>query len=177
MKDDLELKLQAWLDAELPAAEAEQMRRLAATDPEAAILLAELRNTKAALLNNEPTAAVPETRQFYWSKIERQIRREAGVRPAPGLSLAERFRRWLAPLAGVAALAAALLLALNQSAPQVLNQVSGLAGGFKARTFRDSSAGINFVVFQGSPQLAAALAAPPPARTRNDGSSFMIELE
>jgi hypothetical protein len=52
-----------------------------------------------------------------------------------------------------------------------------LAGGFKARTFRDNSAGINFVVFQGGPQLAAALAAPPPARTRNDGSSFMIELE
>ena len=173
MKDELKLKLQAWLDGELPDAEAEQMRRLAATDAEAASLLAELRNIKAALLQIEQTVAVPETRQFYWSKIERQIQHEASVRPAPGPSSAERLRRWLAPLAGVAALAAALLLALNQTAPQVLNQVSETAGGFKARTFRDNSAGINFVVLQGNPQLAAAL----PARTRNDGSSFMIELE
>ncbi len=173
MKDDLKLKLQAWLDAELPEAEAEQMRRLAAADPEAAGLLTELRNVKAALLNNEPTVAVPETRPFYWSKIERQIQHAAAVRPSPGLSWAERFRRWLAPLAGVAALAAVLLLALTQSAPQVLDQVSETADGFKARTFRDNAAGINFVVFQGNGQLAAAL----PARTRNDGSSFMIELE
>ena len=86
MKPDLELKFQAWLDGELSAAEAERMRRLAAADPEAARLLAELRTVKAALLNNEPTAAVPETRPFYWSKIERQIQRQAAVRPAPGPS-------------------------------------------------------------------------------------------
>ena len=77
MKHDLELKLQAWLDGELPAAEAEEMRRLAAADTEAAGLLAELQNTKAALLQNEPTVTVPETRAFYWSKIERQIQRQA----------------------------------------------------------------------------------------------------
>ena len=62
MKHDLELKLQAWLDGELPAAEAEEMRRLAAADPQAAGLLAELRNTKAALLQNEPSVIVPEPR-------------------------------------------------------------------------------------------------------------------
>ena len=77
----------------------------------------------------------------------------------------------------MAALAAALLLALNQSAPQVLNQVSEMADGFKARTFRDPSAGINFVVFHDTPSPSVALAAALPARTRNDGSSFMIELE
>ena len=40
MKQDLELKLQALLDAELPPSEAEEMRLLAARDQEAARLLA-----------------------------------------------------------------------------------------------------------------------------------------
>ena len=114
MKLDLELKLQAWLDAELPAAEAEQMRRRAATDPEAARLLAELQNIKTALLQNETTVTVPETRPFYWSQIERRIQRQASLRPSPGPSWAERLRRWLAPLAGLAALAAALLAGLKR---------------------------------------------------------------
>jgi anti-sigma factor RsiW len=177
MKHDLELKLQAWLDGELPAAEAEQLRRLTAADPEAARLLAELQNIKAAFLENEQTVAVPESRPFYWSKIERQIQREAAVRPSPALSWAERLRRWLAPLAGAAALAAVLLLALNQSAPQVLNQVSDMAEGLQTRTFRDNSAGINFVVFHETPQPSAARATAQPARIRNDGSSFVIEYE
>jgi anti-sigma factor RsiW len=179
MKPDWELKLQAWLDAELPAAEAEQVRRRIAADPEAARLLAELRQVKAAFRDHEQPVAVPETRPFYWSKIERQIQREAAVRPSPGVAWAERFRRWLAPLAGVAALAAVLLVALNQSAPPaiMLNQVSDTADGFKALTFRDNSAGINFVVLQETPQPSAALAAALPARTRYDGSSFMIESE
>ena len=170
MKHDLELKLQAWLDGELPPAEAEEIRRRAAADPEAARLLAELQNIKAAFLQNETTLAVPETRQFYWSKIERQIQREAAVCPASGPSWAERFRRWLAPLAGVAALAAVLLLALNQTAPPVLNQVSDMAEGFKTRTFRDDSAGINFVVFHETAQ-------PSTGRIRDDGSSFVTEYE
>ena len=120
MKPDLELKLQAWLDGELPAAEAEQVRRLAAADPEAARLLAELQNIKAAFLQNEPTATVPETRPFYWSKIERQIQREAARRPlpCPVLGGAASGAGW-PRLAGAAAVAAVLLVALNQSAPQV----------------------------------------------------------
>jgi anti-sigma factor RsiW len=177
MKPDLELKLQAWLDGELTAAEADQMRRRAASDPEAARLLAELQNIKTAFVQNETPVTVPETRQFYWSKIQRQIQHEASVRSSPGPSWAERLRRWLAPLAGVAALAAALLVALNPSTPQALNQVSDMADGFQTRTFRDDSAGINFVVFHQTTQPSAALASAAPARFRNDGSSFVTELE
>jgi len=177
MKHDLELKWQTWLDGELPAAEAEQMRRLAASDPEAASLLAELQNIKTALLQNETAVTVPEARSFYWSKIQRQIQRPASVRPSPGPAWAERLRRWLAPVAGLAALAAAIMVALNPSAPQALNQVSVMAEGFQTRTFRDDSAGINFVVFHQIPQPSAAFTGAAPARIRNDGSSFMTELE
>jgi len=179
MKPDFELKLQAWLDGELPAAGAEQARRLAAADPEAARLLAELQAIKTAFLDSEQTVTVPESREFYWSKIERQIQREAAVHPALGPSWAERFRRWLAPLAGTAALAAVLLVALNQFKPQqtAFNQVSGMTDEYNPRTFRDNPSGINFVVFQAARQTSAASDVPQPARIRNDGSSFLIEHE
>jgi len=178
MKPDLELKLQALLDAELPAAEAEQVRRLAAGDPAAARLLAELQNIKAALRQNEPAATVPETRPFYWSKIERQIQHEAARRPSPALFWAEQFRRWLVPLAGAATVAAGLLIWLHSSAPQVaFNEVSPSSAGITARTFRDNSAGINFVVVQETSPPSGTFLDTPPARTRNDGSSFMVELE
>ncbi|HXR08584.1 MAG TPA: hypothetical protein VN765_14710, partial [Candidatus Acidoferrum sp.] len=80
--------------------------------------------------------------------------------------------------AGAATLAAGLLLWLHSSAPQVaLNEVSPSSAGIKARTFRDNSAGINFVVVQETSPPSGTFLDTPPARTRDDGSSFMIELE
>ena len=152
------------------------MRHLAAADPEAAGLLAELQSIKAALLRNEPTVAVPETREFYWSKIERQIQREA-ARPFPARGPGRSgsgagWPRWL----GAAALAAVLLLALNQSTPRnALNQVSDTADGFSARTFRDQSVRHQLCRFPGN-RANAERRRPAPRRTRNDGSSFMIEV-
>ncbi|MGA2557399.1 MAG: hypothetical protein ABSG04_14130, partial [Verrucomicrobiota bacterium] len=141
-------------------------------------LLAELQNIKAALRQNEPVAAVPETRPFYWSKIERQIQHEAARRPSPALSWAGLFRRWLVPLAGAATVAAGLLLWLRPSAPQVaFNEVSPSSAGIEARTFRDNSAGINFVVVQETSPPSGTFLDTPPARTRDEGSSFMVELE
>ena len=178
MKPEVELKLQALLDGELPAAQAGQMRRLAAADPEAARLLAELQNIQSALRQNEPTAAVPEARPFYWSKIQRQIQGQAALPPSPALSWAGQFRRWLLPLAGASALAALLLFCLSRSAPQVaLNEVSPAAAGVKARAFRDKAAGINFVVVQETSPPSGTFVDTPPVRTRDDGTSFMIELE
>ena len=65
MNPDLELKLQALADGELSEPEAGRLRRLAAADPQAGRLLAELQTIKAAFLDNELTVAVPETREFY----------------------------------------------------------------------------------------------------------------
>ena len=169
MNNDLELKLQAWLDGELSAAEAEKMQRLASEDPEAGRLVAELRGVSSAFFQAEPKIVFPETREFYWSKIQRQIRREAAVPPVRATSWAGYVRRWLAPVAGAGAVAAALLLALDQSAPRViLNQVSGASSDMKVSTFRDKT-GLNFVFLQDAPR--------PVAHVRNDGSSFMTEME
>lgn len=179
MKQELELKLQAWLDGELPAAEAAKMRRLAESDPEAERLVAGWRELNAVLARHEPTVALPETREFYWSKIQQQIRRQERERQSSLTGWSWRWRRWLAPLAGASALVAALLLTVRQPArPVALNQVSVTAAGFQARAFRDQSSGMNFVYLQETPKTGTPVAAPGrEGRAREDGSSFMIDTE
>jgi anti-sigma factor RsiW len=177
MKPEIKLKLQAWLDGELPPAEAGKLRLLATSDPEAKRLLEELQGIKAAMLQNEPPATVPETREFYWSKIQQQIRREERVRRPVPPPWTVRWRRWLAPLAGATALAAVLVVALHQPPrSEALNLVSVTTEGIEARTFRDQSSGMNFVFLQDTRKPAAGVQAQP-ARTREDGSSFMTEFE
>jgi anti-sigma factor RsiW len=177
MKQDLELKLQAWLDGELPPAEAEAMRRFAESDPEARSLAAGLQGIRAALLQHERPLAVPETREFYWSKIQREIQRAERIRPTQ--PRVRRWRLWLAPLAGASALAAVLLVTLHPSpSPEAFNQVSVTAAGYQARTFHDKATGMNFVFLQDTAQQDTSASGPvQPARTRVDGSSFMIDME
>jgi negative regulator of sigma E activity len=102
MNRDLELKLQAYVDGELPEREAHSLARWIAGDQEAQALLAELKMAKAFLQGNEPELSVPASREFYWSKIQRAIERADAVEatPAPGWWLG--WQKYLAPLAGVA---------------------------------------------------------------------------
>lgn len=69
------LKLQAHLDGELSAQESRQVSEWLANDAEAQAVSQELREAKALLMGNERPAKVPESREFYWSKIEREILR------------------------------------------------------------------------------------------------------
>jgi hypothetical protein len=77
-ENQLELKLQAYLDGELPTAELAALEELLSSHTELRLLLEELRLTSIALKGNEQDLKVPETRDFYWSKIARQI--ETGSR-------------------------------------------------------------------------------------------------
>lgn len=70
------LKLQAFLDGELSERDAAEVRDWLARDADAQALLTELYNTSAALAGHEAESRVPETREFYWSKIERAIELE-----------------------------------------------------------------------------------------------------
>src|SRR5512138_813224 len=88
-----QLKLQAYLDGELPEAEARRMTDRLAQDPEAAALLTELRQTTEAVAAFEKEVRLPESREFYWSKIQREIQRQA--QPAPE---AATLPDWLAAL-------------------------------------------------------------------------------
>jgi anti-sigma factor RsiW len=115
MDFDAQLKLQAYLDGELPEREAAEVAKWVAGDQEAALLLLELRNTRACLAGFQKGIQLPESREFYWSKIRREMERLEPAQPggsepkaAPWLS------RWLARAGGVAAVAVAVMIASGQ---------------------------------------------------------------
>jgi anti-sigma factor RsiW len=102
MKPELELKLQAYVDGELSAREAREVEAALANDAGAQALLRELKTTAAVLRDNEPQLAVPESREFYWSKIERAIE---SAQPEPASRLVTfwfSLRRVMVPAAGLA---------------------------------------------------------------------------
>jgi len=110
MNREFELKLQAYLDGELGAREARDLEARVQTDAEAQALLAELRMTAGALRGNEPEYRVPDTREFYWSKIDRAIEAADHSPSAPrSWGLGWLFRYW--PQLSGASVAALLLLA------------------------------------------------------------------
>lgn len=81
MDSKAQLKLQAFLDGELPEKEARQVASWIAQDSEATALSNELRNTRKALKDSEPKPILPESREFYWSKIRRDLERLEPVQP------------------------------------------------------------------------------------------------
>src|SRR5687768_15778808 len=120
MNQDLQLQLQPYLGGELPEREARRVADWLERNQEAQGLLAELSLTKDILQQNEWVRPLPETREFYWSKIDRAIQhsdRSAPTRTASDLTL---WRRMLAPLAGVA-----LLTFLTLTAVQYFNSRDG----------------------------------------------------
>jgi len=114
MKDEQQLKLQAWLDGELSNNEARAVADWVAKDAEAGALAAELKNTQSALSGFEADVKLPETREFYWSKISREIEHAERVdEPAPARTPASiflAFRKLLVPATAVAAVLLAIAL-------------------------------------------------------------------
>jgi len=103
---ETELKLQAYLDGELPAGEAKAITDLLERDASAQRTYQELRSTRSLLAGNEVERKLPESPEFYWSKIRRQIEQlesqaEQMSEPAP----ARWWPRFLAPAGALAALA------------------------------------------------------------------------
>jgi anti-sigma factor RsiW len=148
MKNELELKVQAWLDEELPDHEARRMGEWIARDSEAAALAAELGCVKKAMFRHETAVALGESREFYWSKIQRQIQREAGVRRSRGLPWYARLRKYMLPLTGMAALACMLLMAVVRSGSPAFDEISSTGEGMEAVTFHDQSAQMTVVWLQ-----------------------------
>jgi anti-sigma factor RsiW len=156
MNLEQQLKLQAFLDGELPEREAREILAWTQRDHEAAALLAELKNTRQAIAKSEPHLSVPESRAFFWSKIEREIQRlEPQTTSAPDVSIFTSLRRFLLPASGVAALVIAGLYA-NFNAPKVVvesvadadtSSVETALANSDATTYRDASEGTTLVWF------------------------------
>jgi anti-sigma factor RsiW len=115
MKEDLQLKLQAFLDGELSSSDAQTIQALLARDPAARELLAEFTNTRDVIMAHEATIKVPESREFYWSKIKREISREPISAPVRRVSFTTWLHRALVPAGAAAAVVIAILLSLPQA--------------------------------------------------------------
>ena len=151
MNQDLQLKLQAYVDGELPSSEAQSVTRLLSQDAEARDLLVELTNTRAVLLSHESEIKVPDSREFYWSKIRRQIEREEQSAPVrESVSMMERIRRLLVPAGAVAAAMLGVLIIQQQLGPAGAggHAVSGTDSAHEDSetfTYRDYGSGTTLV--------------------------------
>ena len=149
MEYEAQLKLQAFLDGELPEGEASKVTDWVARDREAAALLEELRNTRGALAGFEAGIQLPESREFFWSKVQREIQRLETPAPKPAPTpLFALLRRFLVPAAAVAlVLVAGMVLTrsagpFSRTAAPAIETALADAGAF---TFRDYSAGTTLV--------------------------------
>ena len=141
-----QLKLQAYVDGELPEAEAREMANRLAQDQAAAALVTELRQTRQAFGAFEEDLRLPESRDFYWSKIKREIERleRAPTPVAARPPLIARLRRFLVPAAGLALLVIAGLVATQNSSEPGAPIETALADP-GAMIYHDYSAGATFV--------------------------------
>jgi anti-sigma factor RsiW len=147
MTEEQQLRLQAFLDGELPEKDTRDIAAWLAADADATALLGELRNTRKALVDFEPELKLPESREFYWSKIKREIERSAPVAaPAQSVSPFAWVRRILLPLGAVATIALAGIITFHQfsggARPVQVNAILADAGAF---TYRDESQGMTVV--------------------------------
>jgi anti-sigma factor RsiW len=148
MKRELQLKLQAHLDGELSDSESREVASLLTQDAEAAALFAELKNTRGSMAGFEAEIKLPESREFYWSKIQREIERQeqAEQKTAPHPILAA-LRRLLVPAMGVAA----VLLAVSLIGPQLGGngnadaEMETMFADAGAMTYRDYQGGTTLI--------------------------------
>ena len=145
MNEELSFKLQAFLDGELPEAEAREIASLIARDRDAAALHTELKNTRAALANFDRPITVPATREFYWSQISREIRRTAPAEPEAVRHSSKSFwRHALTFASGLAIVTIALFIMNAPRGPLAPDTVAtGTDGG--ALTFRNYESGTTLV--------------------------------
>lgn len=163
MNWDQQLKVQAWMDGELPEGEARQVAALVESDPAARALVAELRLTSGFLADNEPEAKLGESHDFYWSKIRRDIE---SLDKAAGRELRRSewwlaWRRLLAPISGLALIAFVSLVSFNvfnrspvNESLQHLVEVENLSEDIDSISYKSQSENM-FVVYLYAKEKAA----------------------
>jgi anti-sigma factor RsiW len=149
MDYDAQLRLQAFLDGELAEAEAREAAEWVARNREAAAMLEELRNTCNALAGSEEAIQLPESREFFWSKVQREIQRlEAPAPKSAPTSLFASWRRFLVPASGLALVFVAalwLIQPVGQSGRTEAGDIETSLADAGAFTYRDYSAGTTLV--------------------------------
>ncbi|MSU61330.1 MAG: hypothetical protein EXS31_02875 [Pedosphaera sp.] len=151
MKNDLALKIQACVDNELNASEAREVACLVESDAEARALHDELIAIRDLTVANEPEYKLPESGEFYWSKIKRDIN-SSSARPVRESSKAPFWSAiWTRMVAtcGVA-VGIALLISVNRQGivgPQV-HEIESALDEMSTITFHSDSANMTVVWVQ-----------------------------
>lgn len=125
MNQEQQHRLQSWVDGQLDPKSAQEVARWIESEPEARQLTENLRQVRRWVRDHEPVRPVPESRDFYWSKIRRGIEAAENVETSPAQTrtsakpraTATHWWRWLIP-AGAFAL---LFLAFRPGAPRQEN--------------------------------------------------------
>lgn len=146
MNQESQLRVQAFLDGELPDAERLAVEREIARDPGARDLAAELRNTKACLAGFEAGVKVPDSREFYWSQLQRRLQTQdlrSERESAPVFTWRSLWPRYLVTASTAAVLLlfgvfASVQMGLFRSAAPSLEMESAVADP-GALTYRDFS--------------------------------------
>jgi anti-sigma factor RsiW len=164
MNEELQLKLQAHLDGELPPDAAAAMARRLETDAEARALAVELKNTRGALAGHEAGVKLPESRDFFWSKIQREIARqetaqERATAPARKASWLTWAWRTLIPVGALALVVCLVYLRPASPAEDAgfTPELEVAADDMGAYTFRDQQTGLTTVWLyeKSNPTMAA----------------------
>tara|TARA_A100001037_G_scaffold290490_1_gene303415 strand:- start:1022 stop:1642 length:621 start_codon:yes stop_codon:yes gene_type:complete len=114
MTEEDNIKLQAWLDGELPPHEAARISDWIESDQEARELAEELRSVKVVLQAGEVPFQIEDSREFYWGQIARHIDAVEKSRPVSPVAVEvdspwmKWCRQWLVPVGGIAAIVAML---------------------------------------------------------------------
>ena len=151
MNDETKIKLQAYLDGELSGREARQISELLESDAEAKSFFAELQFVKTAMHGNELELKLPETREFYWSKIQREIERgtkEISTRVPAFAWWKPAYVRFAGGLAAVCALLMVSFIAFNGGSPAKFAFVPGEIEGngeMGAITYHSNAEGMTVV--------------------------------
>lgn len=145
MNHEQQIQLQAYLDGELSDRDARKVTDLLANSEEARALFSELQFTRTALVENEPEVKLPESREFFWSKIEREIRQleAAPKKSAATLTAFAWLQRYLMPVS-VAAVAAVIgIFAMSKSQPiqtaSAIGEMEALSGEMDSISFRSEA--------------------------------------
>jgi anti-sigma factor RsiW len=151
MNQELQWKLQAHLDGELSPGENAEVAALMQKDSTARDLYTELQQTSVALKPNELERRLPESREFFWSKIEREIQK---LEAAPAVSESTPWwltfvRRHAAAVSGFGVATALLVVAAFQMnfvpSHDPLEEIENPLAGSSAFSFRSESQKMTFV--------------------------------
>lgn len=148
MNPNQELKIQAFIDHELPPQEALEVAEWITKDAEAKKLHEELKQIRALTASNELQRSMPCAPEFFWSQIEKQIRPQSVVKAKPAIEFGWIWRM-LAP-ASALMLMALILLPQHRTVHSELTAISGsevetAIEDAKVVTFRSEAEGVSIV--------------------------------